>query len=512
MAREIKAQINSFHTAFEKLVTYSKSVKDPNERLHILKVAANVATYRYMGYLASYSLEAACLELSEMLNIVPEGGFMPKSILHVATKVGGNGGHTRAIYNFVNNLEAYRHDLVLTEQNKPIPEWLEESILKQGGTIDTIRDLPMKSAERLFEKAQQYELVILHIHMYDVVPVVAFGSEHFARPVIFFNHADHVFSVGMSVSDLVDDIRTSKQPYSLRHRGAARSFHLPIPLELKEAKKRDREETRRKLRIAPDETLILSIGADFKYRPFGPYDFIKTLEKIRERSSKKVRCIVVGPSKSEAMWKAAYQTSQGRIDAKGFIPKEELDDYIAAADLYIESFPFGSATALVEVLQYNIPTISLNAVVEGFDSIQESAAIATTPEEVVTLACKFLDGELVVNTEVMDNIRKWHLNPAWREKFQEMLTHLPPNHQVHAFQPERTSESFNEYTYKLTKQSYSDTITVNFYDIKMLGTIRQFNVLVRLISFAIPYRYLLALMVRGIKYRLRYFLRTQKRK
>ena len=56
--------------------------------------------------------------------------------------------------------------------------------------------------------------VILHVHMYDVLPILAFANGDFNRPVMFYNHADHLFWLGASISDLVVNFRSSSVAFN----------------------------------------------------------------------------------------------------------------------------------------------------------------------------------------------------------------------------------------------------------------------------------------------------------
>jgi hypothetical protein len=59
------------------------------------------------------------------------------------------------------------------------------------------------------------------------------------------------------------------------------------------------------------------------------------------------RAIAVGPDPGDPVWRALHEDTRGRVTAIG--PDPDLSAWHAAADLYLEGFPIGSYTALLEV-------------------------------------------------------------------------------------------------------------------------------------------------------------------
>lgn len=51
-----------------------------------------------------------------------------------------------------------------------------------------------------------YEYIILHTHMEDAIAVVAFGTEDFMHPILFYNHTSYLFWIGKSITDLLLDL------------------------------------------------------------------------------------------------------------------------------------------------------------------------------------------------------------------------------------------------------------------------------------------------------------------
>src|SRR5262249_44200668 len=151
-----------------------------------------------------------------------------------------------------------------------------------------------------------------------------FGSHRFHRPVALYNHADHVFWLGLSVTDHVIDISSRGQRLTNTRRGR-RSSVLPIPLDKVEVPSSDDKETsrralRKKLGLPDSIQLILSIGSSYKYRPVETdRSFLRVAREILVKE-KDAYVVVVGPSQREESWAQAFRESGGRINAVGPVP------------------------------------------------------------------------------------------------------------------------------------------------------------------------------------------------
>jgi predicted O-linked N-acetylglucosamine transferase (SPINDLY family) len=127
---------------------------------------------------------------------------------------------------------------------------------------------------------------------------------------------------------------------------------LPIPLsELPSGLSRCT--ARQSLGIPSDHRVLLSFGRGVKYRPTQSRNFFQTIHKVLGRVQN-THLYVVGLSAVDAVqWQ--LDSFHPRIHLCGTIP--EPSTYWAAADPYLESFPFGSATALLEAAHAGVPMV-----------------------------------------------------------------------------------------------------------------------------------------------------------
>ncbi|MGZ8906048.1 MAG: hypothetical protein ACXW1U_10010 [Methylobacter sp.] len=352
--------------AYERLVEKVQAMdlqKEAEAMLEQLAFTEVFAARYHPGRFADGAIENLALkigaELSDLMTEV-DGFAIPvvrkdgrRRVLHVTSEVEGVGGHTRMLYHWMRNDQSSCHSLVLIDQrNRSIPCWLSELVQHNGGQLVV---LPQRS--RLCQKAKwlrelarlSADLVVLHRS--EAMLTVAFAVPD-CPPVVLVNAADHVFWMGGSVLDLVINMRSVASQHTAERRFVSSNMVLPIPL-LEPAHHISSQDAKRALGISEDQVVLLSVGRGEKYRPCGPYDFVATAGKILD-SCPNAHLFVVGESIKGI---APYLRCRvhDRLHFLGSIEDPSL--YRTAADVYLESFPFGSQTALLEAALSGLPIV-----------------------------------------------------------------------------------------------------------------------------------------------------------
>jgi hypothetical protein len=329
---------------------------DDEETLKWLRLAASVAWFTHPGRFADERLEAIALRAGQRLEpLRPTGAAQTgnaalaangrRCVLHVATSVHETGGHTRLIENWIRHDDAALHSLVLLDQQPcHIRAELVARIAASGGELVVVpANCPLLDKARRLRKVAQagYDLVVLHHHPDDVVPLVALAVAE-CPPVAVMNHADHVFWLGASVADAVIDFRDYGARLSRERRGSRRSLMFPLPLDSR-SPTLGRAEARLRLGIPDTEVMLLSIGSANKYAPTKKYNFFRTLHRVIT-DNPTARLYVVGVGEDD--FRSFGVRRPERTNLLGIISDPSAHE--AAADLYLESFPYGSYTALIE--------------------------------------------------------------------------------------------------------------------------------------------------------------------
>jgi hypothetical protein len=341
---------------------------DAEAGLRWIDLTASFASWEgAVGRYSDGALENLALGIGQGLDEVPGGTgrdevpVIPRTcrrVLHVATQVSGLGGHTRLLQRLVENDRDSVHSLLLTRQNgQALPAALEQALRKSGGIATELgRGMGLlQKARRLRGIAtESADLVFLHHHAGDPLPVAAFAQPG-GPAVVLINHADHVFWLGSTIADVVASIRPSGLALSQTRRQSAFNSLLPVPLASQIATI-EKGAARQELGIPAHQTVLLSIGSAYKYEPTATHNFYRTAQAALTRCED-AHLYLIGPSDRQITGHLSI-AMRGRVHGVGYIEDPaRLSLYQAATDVYLEGFPFGSLTALLEVAHCGIPLV-----------------------------------------------------------------------------------------------------------------------------------------------------------
>jgi hypothetical protein len=287
-------------------------------------------------------------------------------VLHVLTRAYPTGGHTRIVWRWIEADKGREHHIVITQQDAfPVPSQLQFQAEKSGGRLrifDKSTDL-REDAIRLRQFGSDFDIIVLHIHPWDVVPQLAWGDVNNHPPIAFLNHADNVFWIGASLADLVINLRQSGLRVSQLRRGIPEERNAILPTPLSDClPKQSRQDARAKLSIDDDEFVALTVAREDKFVPFNDIDFANFHQPLLEMYEK-LRIILVGPSTTAPYWKQWAKIINGRIQAVG--TQEDISAHLSAADIYLDSFPFASVTSLLDAALAGVPAVAWHPYPEG---------------------------------------------------------------------------------------------------------------------------------------------------
>lgn len=325
--------------------------------------AAFHATARHCGIWASPELERCLqqigLRLSPSEPLVHQRPSDVKHVCHIATAVYPVGGLTRMLARWMREDKGRCHSLALTRQStKEVPDFLVQSVSTSGGhihLIDSVTGGLLDRAKKLRSIVQHADLVVLHIHPDDVVPIIGLATS-VRPPVVYLDHADHSFWLGITVSDVIANMREPGRRLSIERRGAdpARVALLPTILEPRQ-RQISREAAKRRLGLPADCILLTSVARARKYRSSSPTNYADLhVPTLLEHTNSIL--LVVGPG-GQLDWSGAIERTNGRVIV---LPEHEDPSlFFQAADIYVDSFPFVSITSVLEAGSYGTTAVSL---------------------------------------------------------------------------------------------------------------------------------------------------------
>ncbi|HWR41610.1 glycosyltransferase [Sporomusa sp.] len=405
----------------------------------LVKQAADSGHHSHPGFFISPRLELVLRKVAQKLSdrvMAPVMIAQPKStdkrnVLHVISQGYYSGGHTRLVERWISMDSASTHSVIVTLNSTTNPPWLMEAAIQSGGwynTLDTTNLSLCQRAKMLRDVATTWaDLVVLHIHPHDPIAPIAFGVAG-GPPVVFLNHADHAFTIGMSAVDLVAELRTAGQLLSMARRNTTKSSILPIPLKLPK-QLQNKQLSKQALGIGEDKIVFLTIATPYKLVPCGEYNFINLLREIVKRYDN-VEVLVVGPADS-GEWAQLKSESNGRIRAFGI--QYDLSLFHSAADVYLVSMPMGSLTAALEAGASGIPVVGLTVNVE---TLSVDIAPGTVETLFNSLDELFVAIDRLVSDEAFRSNQGDYLKAAilqnhylgWTEQLSTLYSLLPASH------------------------------------------------------------------------------------
>ena len=392
------------------------------------QIAAQFAWMNHTGLFVSAELETILREISALCETAAtyrRPKDEPDRVLHVMTQAYQTGGHTRAVRCWIAQDVGRHHQVCITRQGtKPPPNDLAAQLETPGDLVrlDVRRGLLLRRAAALRLLAANSDIVLLHTHPYDAVPLLAFGGAvTTGPPVIYVNHADHVFWLGVGAGNLVLNMRDSGERLATTRRGVdpGRSAVLSWPL-MSGGRDVGREEAKRRLGLDPNRVLIVTAADGSKYRPLTRPSFVDLVLPVLERHESAV-LLAAGPL-PEGEWLQASDRTGGRIRALGRLA--DVTPLHLAADIYLDSFPFSSGTSLLEAGSFGTPTITYrghpaSCAVLGADSpsLAEHLLCPSDPEmlrEVLGQAITDRRWRVELGERTQRAISDRHTGPGWR--------------------------------------------------------------------------------------------------
>lgn len=363
------------------------------QRVRLAEFAAAFAKFSGCGGLVSPRLERLLLAEAAALDggndIVPVDSG---AVLMVMSEALFFGGHTRVVERWIEGDASRRYSLLLTRQDiSDVPERLAAAIRKSGGVMLSVADGEIGDRALCLRRLSAgYGAVVLFTHWDDALPMLAYGREDFPRPVGLFNHADHVFWLGVSVADAIGELRHWGKRLSEGCRGSAVSRVLTIPGDAKPLARRERAAVRASLGVRPESRLVVAAGAAYKFRPVSGLSFADVVARLLCREPTAEFAVIGAGPDDFPDGSRLVRRFDGRLRLFARMPHAQMMDWLAAADVVLGSLPVPGFTVMADALSCGRPVLMCETAGGLMDWMTGSPALCGSVDELIDRTCRLL--------------------------------------------------------------------------------------------------------------------------
>lgn len=402
-------------------------------------------------------------------------------VLVVMTAPGATGGHTALINNWMEFDTSRKYSIVFTEVqagSSRIPAFLRSAVEKSGGHLYFLHgEDEYQKASELLCLSECFEKVVLNIHMYDVIPLMAYSNKNWTKPIYFYNHANFLFSIGVSISDCYLTLCSYDACKARKFRGAGNVQILKMPMKVIEINKEGNEISdlevkqylAQKYHFDKADKIILSMGNDFKYTPVEGYDFAEFARALMNRLPKEVRFFIIGADREKNYWKQLAEDTEGKVQALGILPREEVTCWMRCSAAYVTSFPM-TAAGRNEANRYGIPSYTLQ-ITKRIACMERNNPIYYSVNDMIEDICKYFERPKqykhvdISEGEYNYSPPEWcrHLNRIFNRKL---------THRIHAFKSRMIISKEEKMNVQLL-----DEKTYPFYEWEKLSSLNKRGIL-----------------------------------
>lgn len=361
--------LQSYETMRSAIRTTLMMEQDPDVLLSVAKLYGGFCWANHDGVYYDEDVEAYLTEklapcfAQELINCQKLGG---ENVVLIASALFDAFGHSAVVDKWLRIMgRKCPHKLIVT---RSIAEKIAGKIKSYNVPVYRCTSRGIAGIKEILRAADSAKLIVLHTHPDDIGAVVAARLlKSVGITTVFYNHADHVFSYGISGADIVCEISLYGLNISKRtKRVSDKSILLGIPLTQTAYNSKGHEPVAKTAGLKT----VLSCGSGYKYKPGGGHNFADLANKILEKR-KDVQIVLVGPSGKEKWWSDPISRWGARLRFTGKLLADDYECLLRTADVYVDSFPICGGTAFPEALLAGVPTTGLNVPIQGYTFADE---------------------------------------------------------------------------------------------------------------------------------------------
>lgn len=347
-------------------------------------------------------------------------GAPPTRLVHLTSNVLDGGGHSEVMLLWSNLITKWGD----VEQHFVSSEWVnsrEAGANRLQQITETVSSFSLCPRELgpsarvlwLYERLSELRphLLILHINPDDAISVCAalMLRENVGSRILFFNHADHLFNLGLRQADRVIEYRPTGVRLTIhgRHVEAGKVCLVPLGSSPKPSSNLSRAE----LGIPEESTVSVTVAAFYKLEPKEDWNYARAIRDLLSVEPNHYHLIVGDGAQTlkEEMLKEFASASQSVHERLRWMGKRlDIDAILKVSDFVIDSFPYIGGAVKVDAMRVGKPIVAFRN--DKFGIITETGTIAR-------------DYPLVAksNEEVVEYSRRLIADPSLRVQLGEKL-------------------------------------------------------------------------------------------
>ena len=381
-----ESQVATFCASYRQLIDWARSRVIAEKNVdHLLAMAEFYGSLRWGNFNGIYEdsdlqgivqkkvLQSRHLHLPDLTR--KQGG----TVL-IASSLYKSGGHSRVVLNWLKAFkEDAQHRLLITRH---VASDYRDDLDKHGIIYQLCASRGIELINEILAYCAAADRIVLLIHPSDIITTTA-GTILAAsgKPIIFYNHADHVFSFGISSATVVCEVSSYGIELNKRTHRVKEYSYLGIPIDFLGTTAASNIPTSKK-----QSQTVLSGGDSYKYAP-GKTCFSNLVDNVLDKRDD-ITFLLVGPTGKEPWWTAVRERWGNRIQFMGgMLTYGQYLDTLASSDVYVDSFPITGGTAFPEALLSGKLVTGLSNPIQGYSPADalRVADVQELSEEIIRL-------------------------------------------------------------------------------------------------------------------------------
>lgn len=328
----------------------------------------------------NYDIE--CLDIAEKIFKFNNLDFQKKEInfskkiLILNSEISDIGGHTELVLRLLKHFkDKYYCDFLITNLGKCSKDIapIKSKIIKQYVSKYIEFDAKYPNDKKVID-IYNYVLnnnistIYVNMHMYDAVGCAVLGllKKYTNINILFSNHGDHFYSLGTTfATNIITRCKNGKSitPYLYEYKNVC---NPPFIIDMKALDfVNDKKIIELKNDLGIPQTAFITTTGCPRYKICDEY--FKLINKILTKNTNIFHILFINRKHhNEILNKIGHLPNLILLD---FV--SNFSDYIQMSDLYIDSFPQGSALTLIDFIKYRKPVIIRKNIESPISSFEE---------------------------------------------------------------------------------------------------------------------------------------------